>query len=206
MIRKLMASSAVIALMSAGAISVAQAQSDPATPAIVQDNAAAVPDSNATPTTQVAESNQAIAPDHPTLASTIIGKSVYSSTDPESDNIGDVNDLIVAEDGSVTHAVIGVGGFLGIGEKNVAVPFDELKVVENNGDLRLVYSATKEQLEAAPAFDRTAYDPAARGAPATSTAANDMTGMTPVAPEPAPDIAAAPAPAADQTAANDATV
>ena len=185
MIRKLMASSAVIALMSAGAIGVAQAQTDPATPAIVQDNAAAaVPDSNAAPTTQLAESKQAITPDHPTLASTIIGKSVYSSNDPQSDNIGDVNDLIVAEDGSVTHAIIGVGGFLGIGEKNVAVPFDELKVVENNGDLRLVYSATKEQLEAAPAFDRTAYDPAARGAPATSTAANDATGLTPVAPAP----------------------
>ena len=40
MIRKLMASSAVIALMSAGVMGVAQAQSDPATPAIVQDNAA----------------------------------------------------------------------------------------------------------------------------------------------------------------------
>ena len=207
MIRKLMASSAVIALMSAGAIGVAQAQTDPAKPAIVQDNAAAaVPDSNAQPTTQLAESKQAITPDHPTLASTIIGKSVYSSNDPQSDNIGDVNDLIVAEDGSVTHAIIGVGGFLGIGEKNVAVPFDELKVVENNGDLRLVYSATKEQLEAAPAFDRTAYDPAARGAPATSTAANDATGLTPVAPAPSGNLAAAPAPAPDQTAAaNDTT-
>jgi len=125
MIRKLMASSAVIALMSAGAIS-AQAQTDPAKPAIVQDNAAAVPDSNAQSSTQLADSKQPIAPNQPTLASTIIGKSVYSSSDPQSDNIGDVNDLIVAEDGSVTHAVIGVGGFLGIGEKNVAVPFDEL--------------------------------------------------------------------------------
>jgi len=200
MIRKLMASSALIALMSAGTLGVAQAQSDPATPAIVQDNAAAVPDSNAAPATQVAESKQAITPDHPTLASTIIGKSVYSSTDPQSDNIGDVNDLIVAEDGSVTHAVIGVGGFLGIGEKNVAVPFDELKVVENNGDFRLVYSATKEQLEAAPAFDRTAYDPAVRGAPATTnTAATDSTGLTPVAPAPATTDTMAAAPAASDT-------
>jgi len=202
MIRKLMASSAVIALMSAGAVSIAQAQSDPAKPAIVQDNAAAVPETNAAPSTQLADSKQAISPDHPTLASTIIGRSVYSSTDPQSDNIGDVNDLIVAEDGSITHAVIGVGGFLGIGEKNVAVPFDELKVVENNGDLRLVYSATKEQLEAAPAFDRTAYDPAARAAPATSTAANDTTGLTPVTP--ADTMAAAPA-TNDQTAASGST-
>jgi len=200
MIRKLMASSAVIALMSAGAIS-AQAQTDPAKPAIVQDNAAAVPDSNAQSSTQLADSKQPIAPNQPTLASTIIGKSVYSSSDPQSDNIGDVNDLIVAEDGSVTHAVIGVGGFLGIGEKNVAVPFDELKVVENNGDFRLVYAATKEQLEAAPAFDRTAYDPAARGVPATTdTAATDTTGMTPAAPATTDTMAAAPA-ATDTTGA-----
>jgi predicted outer membrane protein/sporulation protein YlmC with PRC-barrel domain len=206
MIRKLMASSAVIALVSAGAIGIAQAQTDPAKPAIVQDNAAAVPDNSAAPDTQLVDSKQAITPDQPTLASTIIGKSVYSSNDPESDNIGDVNDLIVAEDGSVTHAVIGVGGFLGIGEKNVAVPFDELKVVEDNGDLRLVYSATKEQLQAAPAFDRTAYDPAARAAPQTSdTAANDTTGMTPPVAATSGDVAAAPPPTDDQTAASGST-
>ena len=81
---------------------------------------------------------------------------------PNSDNIGDVNDLIIGDDGAITDAVVGVGGFLGIGEKNVAVPFDELKVVERDGEIRLIYAATREQLEAAPAVDLAEYDPAAR--------------------------------------------
>ncbi len=158
MIRKLMASSAVLALLSAGAFTVAQAQTDPAAPVIVQDNATAA----APATTELAASEEVLTPEQPTLASVFIGRSVYSSEDPESHNIGDVNDLIVSENGTITHAVIGVGGFLGIGEKDVAVPFGELQVVERDGDLRLIYAATREQLEAAPALDRTAFDPIAR--------------------------------------------
>jgi len=205
MIRNLMASSALVALMSAGAISVAPAQTDPAKPAVTQETAAA-PEATVAPAV-VAESTQSIAPEKPTLASAIIGRSVYSSADPESDNIGDVNDLIVDEKGAVTHAVVGVGGFLGIGEKNVAVPFDELKVVENDGDFRLVYSATKEQLESAPAFDRTAYDPAARAPKPVDTASTDTTGIAPTAPAsdtttaPAADVAATPP--AEEPAATD---
>ena len=43
--------------------------------------------------------------------------------DAEGDNhIGDINNLVVAKDGSVDAVIIGVGGFLGMGEKNVAVP------------------------------------------------------------------------------------
>jgi len=217
MIRKLMASSALVALISAGAISVSPAQTDPAKPAVTQDTAAAQ-DTTVAPTQDttvapviVAESSQAIAPAHPTLASTIIGRSVYSSADPQSDNIGDVNDLIVDEKGAVTHAVVGVGGFLGIGEKNVAVPFDQLKVMEENGDFRLVYAATKEQLESAPAFDRTAYDPAARAPKPADTAATDTTmapassdmAATPPVEAPAPADQAATAPPADSTAPAD---
>jgi len=188
MTRKLMASSALVALISAGAIAVAQAQSDPANPPVAQDQATTA----APGTTELAASTQALTPDKPTLASVFIGRSVYSSADPESDNIGDVNDLIVGENGEISHAVIGVGGFLGIGEKDVAVPFDQLKVVEKDGDIRLVYSATKEQLESAPAFDRTAYDPTARAA--ANTAANDTSGAAPgLVPAPSGDLTAAPA-------------
>ena len=76
--------------------------------------------------------------------------------------------------------MVGVGGFLGIGEKDVAVPFDELQVVEDeDGDIRLIYSATKEQLEAAEAFDRTAYDPRGRAAAEEQAAADAGGGMAP---------------------------
>jgi hypothetical protein len=90
-----------------------------------------------------------LTPNQPTIASAFMGKSVFSSQDPQSDNIGDVSDLIIGQEGKITHAVIGVGGFLGIGQKDVAVPFQELQVVQQDGDLRLIYAATREQLEAA---------------------------------------------------------
>ena len=109
MIRKLMASCAVATLMSAGAITLAQAQSDPAKPAIVEENTTAAQDNTTivAPATEVAASEQVLTPEQPTLASVYIGRSVYSSADPESDNIGDVNDLIVGEDGAISHAVVG---------------------------------------------------------------------------------------------------
>jgi len=45
--------------------------------------------------------------------------------DPKDNKIGDVKDLILEKDGKVSAAIIGVGGFLGAGEKDVAVPFDQ---------------------------------------------------------------------------------
>jgi sporulation protein YlmC with PRC-barrel domain len=153
MIRKLMASCAVLALIGTGVLTAAQAEDTPAKPAVVQQDATAAEPA----TTELTESSAALTPDRPTLVSVFIGGSVYSSEDPESDSIGEINDLVVNEEGSITHAIVGVGGFLGIGEKDVAVPFDELKVVEEDGNVRLIYAATREQLEAAPALDRTAY-------------------------------------------------
>ena len=209
MIRRLMASSAMLALMTAGAFSVAVAQDQPATtpPAAVEqpatgadqgapaDPAAPVPADQgaaadaAKPADQGATTDMAagapepqLTPDEPTIATAFIGRAVYSSEDPESDKIGDVNDLIISDDGGITHAVVGVGGFLGIGEKDVAVPFDELQVVEQDGDIRLIYSATKEQLEAAEQFDRTAYDPRSRAAAEEQAAADAGGGMAPAGP------------------------
>jgi sporulation protein YlmC with PRC-barrel domain len=49
----------------------------------------------------------------------ILGKSVYNDKD---DKVGDVEDLIIAPDSSVSYAIIGVGGFLGLGERQVAIP------------------------------------------------------------------------------------
>lgn len=69
------------------------------------------------------------------------------------DNVGDVNDVVMGRDGQAEAVVIGVGGFLGIGEKNVAVDFDKLSWVERNGERWLMISATREELESAPSFD-----------------------------------------------------
>jgi sporulation protein YlmC with PRC-barrel domain len=212
MIRTLMASSAMLALMTAGAIGVSHAQTQqPADaaqpPAMTQETQAPATDSGAAtqapatdagaqsaaqPSGEVAKSDTALTPDEPTLATAFMGKPVYSGENPDSDKIGDVNDLIIDDKGAITHAVVGVGGFLGIGEKDVAVPFDELQVVEQEGDLRLIYAASREQLEQAEKFDRTAYEPESRAradqqqaaatsgaggtttVPATGSASSDM--------------------------------
>ena len=91
-------------------------------------------------------------------------QSVYDTKD---NKIGDINDLLVEKDGKISAAIIGVGGFLGAGEKNVAIPFTALKLTEKNGKRYLVMDTNKEALNKAPGytFDRTAkqWVPAKQG-------------------------------------------
>jgi sporulation protein YlmC with PRC-barrel domain len=94
------------------------------------------------------------------LASTLIGKAVYSGTSEDAERIGDVNDIVIAPNGSAEAVIVGVGGFLGIGEKDVAVDFSQISWVDRDGDLWFVVEATKEELEGAPAFDRSPTEPA----------------------------------------------
>jgi sporulation protein YlmC with PRC-barrel domain len=75
-------------------------------------------------------------------ASDLIGKNVYSSTD---ERIGEIDDVVVSKSGGAPMAVIGVGGFLGIGEKKAAVSFDQLKV---QGDKIVAAGLTKDSLKA----------------------------------------------------------
>ena len=76
----------------------------------------------------------------------ILGKSVYND---KNDKVGDVDDLIIAPDSSASYAIIGVGGFLGLGERQVAIPVNRLKHSEG----RIVLpGATKDALQAMPSF------------------------------------------------------
>jgi sporulation protein YlmC with PRC-barrel domain len=69
-------------------------------------------------------------------------------------SIGEVTDLILDEKGNVQAAVIGVGGFLGMGEKNVAVPFNNLNIIRDQSGLidHVSVPYSKEQLNSAPSF------------------------------------------------------
>ncbi|MDX8499557.1 PRC-barrel domain-containing protein [Mesorhizobium sp. VK4C] len=109
------------------------------------------------------------------LATNIMGESVYNGTADDAQKIGDVNDIVLAKDGKAESLVIGVGGFLGIGEKSVTYDFAKAKWAEKNGDRWLVAETTKEQLQAQPDFNRKAYDPAPAS---TSTAASNETPPT----------------------------
>jgi len=128
------------------------------------------------------------------LVSSFIGQTVYESDAADAASVGKLNDLIASPEGEIQAAVIGVGGFLGVGEKDVAVSPDQLQLAtRSDGKKWLVIKATKEQLTEAPAFDRSALfadgvaDKTATGeteTPATNAPAAD--------PAPAP---ATPAPA-----------
>jgi sporulation protein YlmC with PRC-barrel domain len=68
-------------------------------------------------------------------ASKLVGLSVYNDNN---ESIGAINDLLADKDGKVKAVVIGVGGFLGIGEHLVAIPFEKVKFVNEP----IVYSGT----------------------------------------------------------------
>ncbi len=94
-----------------------------------------------------------------------IGHAVYNF---QGENIGDINDLLFDKDGGIVAAVIGVGGFLGMGEKNVAVAFSAIQVREDSetGAITLSMDASADQLAAAPElvtkFDRIAQSESRR--------------------------------------------
>lgn len=84
-------------------------------------------------------------------ASDFIGKRVYTRA---GEDIGEVADLIVTDNGAVQAVVLGVGGFLGIGEKDVAVTMQAIEMMPEGDTTRLVVDASKEQLTNAPDYDR----------------------------------------------------
>ena len=87
------------------------------------------------------------------LAGNLWNKSVYNAGGQP---IGDLKDILVGPDGKVQALVIGVGGFLGLGEKNVAIAYSFL---EKNGAItpsRITLNVTEQDLRSAPAFVRSA--------------------------------------------------
>jgi hypothetical protein len=79
-------------------------------------------------------------------SSKVVGASVVNDAN---DTVGKIDDLLVAPDGRALFAVLSVGGFLGVGDRLVVVPFDSLKMANNK--VRLP-GATKEQLKSLPEF------------------------------------------------------
>ena len=186
MIRTLLATTALAALLTTGAIAqdaapaapAAPATSAPAAPAAPATAAPAAPaatdavpaagttapaanaapvESGAMEETDVDEpwdmSAGYTAVDTDNLASELIDQAVYSSAGDDAEEIGNVTDLVFDESGHLSAVVIGVGGFLGIGEKSVAVDFQSLEfTVAADNTERWVLPTTAEALTAAPEF------------------------------------------------------
>jgi len=165
MFHKLLATTAIATLIAGSAYAQTTTAPAPAAPAEVQQ-----------PADQAAPAVRADG----YLASNLIGETVYNGTGDDAQNIGDVNDLVINADGQVQAVVVGVGGFLGMGEKSVALEFDAIDWAEKDGDRWIVVNSTKEALEALPEFDRSAYDMApAVATDGSAPATNDKTAMAP---------------------------
>lgn len=115
------------------------------------------------------------------LATDLIGASVYG---PNDKSIGEIDDLLTSEDGKISAALIGVGGFLGIGEKKVAISFEAIKKGrDQNGKVHLTVAATEDQLKNAPTFKylkdtRTSTTSGTSNRPAASNSTTSTTTTT----------------------------
>ena len=72
--------------------------------------------------------------------------------DPSNAKIGEIMDVLVGKDGQVQAAIVGVGGFLGAGEKDVAVSFNSIKKTMKDDKVYLTLDTTKDALKKAPGF------------------------------------------------------
>lgn len=127
------------------------------------------------------------------LASSVLGKTVYTGADEKGEAIGDVNDVVINADGGAEALVVGVGGFLGLGEKDVAINFDRVSWSDRDGQRIIVVTATKEELQQAPEFQRAAImDGAVAASPeedaAGATATDGQTAQTDSTPGTTPQM------------------
>ena len=139
MLRNILASTAVVALVSTGAIA------ETATPKPNMSDQ----ETSASGIYELETSTLAQEAAKGFLASNMIGEAVMTGEGESAEEIGDINDILVDRDGAVKAVIIGVGGFIGLGEKEVAVEFDRLSFVSTQDDqLRVVSNVSKQELEA----------------------------------------------------------
>jgi hypothetical protein len=95
------------------------------------------------------------------LASNLIGESVYNGQD---EAIGGINDLVTDESGKVVAVLIGAGGFLGMGEKDVAIRFEDLRLVrEDDNSIKVIADLNQDTLASAPDYETLAEQQVAVG-------------------------------------------
>ena len=72
--------------------------------------------------------------------------------DPNNNKIGEIMDVLIEPSGQINAAIVGVGGFLGAGEKDVAVNFSSIKPSTKDNKTYLTMDTTKDELKNAPGF------------------------------------------------------
>jgi sporulation protein YlmC with PRC-barrel domain len=164
MLKKLMITTASLALLTSAAIAQTPDQQQSAPPAAG------------------AAKGQVITEQKPDqlLTSKFKGTDVMGSND---EKVGDVNDILFDKDGKILAYVIGVGGFLGIGSKDVALSPQSFQMMPagERGNMKLKISMTKDELKSAAEFKPYKEPTSTTGQSPQSPPSRDRTPMTPPA-------------------------
>ncbi|MEI4488788.1 PRC-barrel domain-containing protein [Frigidibacter sp. MR17.14] len=162
---KLLASTALVAMLAVPALAQTTNGSATTPPAAATTGDAASTTTAATTTGDMGFGYMMM--DGDMSSDVFIGKRLYVSetdVDPNAamndvdegwDDIGEISDLIISGDGQVKAVIVDIGGFLGMGEKSVAVAMDQLRVIpdgDSAGDYFVVFTADRGALESAPEF------------------------------------------------------
>src|SRR5436190_10955463 len=173
--RSLLAATTVSLMLAASATAIAQVQTPPSPNAQVQTppspnaQVPTPPSPNAQVQTPASPNAQAQTPPSPNAqarwyshqsneirANKLIGTTVQNDA---KESVGKINEVIISKNGKVAAVVVGVGGFLGMGEHEVAMSFESLRLSQDsNGKLLVLFNATKDSLKAAPAWTWTDGD------------------------------------------------
>jgi len=87
----------------------------------------------------------AVAPPNAVDAAKLIGRNVVNAN---GDTVGEIDSAVIDQSGKVRYVIVGVGGFLGIGKKDVALSWNDM-TISDNGE-KVITNATKDQLKALP--------------------------------------------------------
>ncbi len=117
-------------------------------------------------------------------ADELTGMNVYG---PDDEQVGEIGNLVIADDATITDVIVDVGGFLGLGEKPVSISFDSVQILKqtDGDDMRAYVAMTEDQMKELPKYeapaeamentapaDGTMTDTPAEEAPATEAPAN----------------------------------
>jgi PRC-barrel domain len=152
--KKIFTAASLAALMAFPAFAQEATTPNPASPSAPVENAAPTPDSAIPDRT----ADKSPAPDKlvglgsDVAASDLLNQKVKN---PANETVGDINDLSIGSDGKIAAVIIGVGGFLGMGEKNVSLPYDQLTFSRDaKGYLIVTVNITKDSLQSAPEWKK----------------------------------------------------
>lgn len=145
---------AIASILAASTAAFAQAQTTSPPPPATQPPAATTPTTPPAATTGVDnQSTYYTRQQGEFRASDLIGATVRNAAN---ENIGDISELVLSPDGRIMAAIIGVGGFLGIGQRDVALDFKSLRIERDSsamtqrGSFIVRVNATKDSLQNAP--------------------------------------------------------